>query len=53
MPDFTGRPKRDLIPLLARDDLNFIIKGEGWVSAQSPEPGTPITENMTIELDLE
>lgn len=53
VPDFTGRPKRDLIPLLARDDLNFIIKGEGWVSAQSPEPGTPITENMTIELDLE
>lgn len=53
VPDFTGRPKRDLLPLLARDDLNFVIKGEGWVAAQSPEPGTPITENMTIELDLE
>lgn len=53
VPDFTGRPKRDLIPLLARDDLNFVIKGEGWVADQNPEPGTPITENMTIELDLE
>lgn len=53
VPDFTGRPKRDLIPLLGRKDLNFTIKGEGWVSSQNPEPGTPITENMTIELDLE
>ncbi|MBP3365758.1 MAG: transpeptidase family protein [Treponema sp.] len=53
VPDFKGRPKRDLLPLLGRTDLNFIIKGEGWVSSQIPEPGTPITENMTIELYLE
>ncbi len=53
VPDFTGRPKRDLLPLLERDDIKIIITGSGWVSHQKPEPGTPVTENMTIELYLE
>ncbi len=53
VPNFKGRPKRDLIPLLERDDIDFVIKGEGWVSSQTPEPGTPITENMKIEITLE
>jgi cell division protein FtsI (penicillin-binding protein 3) len=33
--------------------LNFQINGEGWVVSQSPAPGTAVTENMTIELNLE
>jgi cell division protein FtsI (penicillin-binding protein 3) len=53
VPDFTGRPKRDLLPLLERDDIHFTITGEGWVVNQTPAPGTPVTENMTIELTLE
>lgn len=54
VPDFTGRPKRDLIPILsAHPELNFIITGEGWVKSQKPSPGSPLTENMTIELYLE
>lgn len=53
VPDFTGSPKRDLIPLLEYTNIHFIIKGEGWVTSQTPEPGTPLTENMTIELYLE
>lgn len=53
LPDFTGRPKRDILPLLTRDDINIKIKGEGWVVSQNPPAGTPITENMTIELTLE
>ena len=53
VPNFTGRPKRDLVPLLDDDHIRFIINGEGWVVSQSPEPGTPITEDMTIELTLE
>ncbi len=53
VPDFTDRPKRDLLPLLESDEYNLILIGEGWVVRQSPEPGTPITENMTIELYLE
>ena len=53
VPDFTGRPKRDLIPLLNRTDINLQINGEGWVVSQNPPAGTPVTENMTIELNLE
>ena len=53
VPDFTGSPKRDLLPLLEYSNIHFIIKGEGWVTSQNPEPGTPLTENMTIELYLE
>jgi len=53
VPDFTGRPKRDLLPLLERTDIHFTIAGEGWVVSQKPEPGTPVTENMTIELTLQ
>lgn len=53
VPNFIGRPKRDLIPLLSRSDISFNITGDGWVVSQKPEPGTPLTENMTIELTLE
>lgn len=53
MPNFRGFSKREILPLL--DDPRFIVKinGNGWVTSQSPAPGTPITENMTIELNLE
>lgn len=54
IPDFTGRPKIDLIPVLSEHpEVNFIITGEGWVKSQKPAPGSPVTENMTIELYLE
>jgi cell division protein FtsI (penicillin-binding protein 3) len=53
VPDFTGAPKRILTPLLERRDLRVIIHGDGWVARQEPPPGTPVTENMTIELFLE
>ena len=53
VPDFKGRSKRDLLPLLDRTDIKIMIDGEGWVVDQNPEPGTPVTENMTIELFLE
>ncbi len=53
VPNFYGRPKRDLLPLLDRKDIQLIINGEGWVTSQTPAPGTPITENMVIELNLE
>ncbi len=53
VPNFIGRPKRDIIPLLDQPNFNFIIHGEGWVVSQNPLPGTPVTENMTIELVLE
>nr|MCR4632396.1 PASTA domain-containing protein [Treponema sp.] len=45
--------KKDLLPLLERSDIHLNINGSGWVTSQSPEPGTPVTENMVIELNLE
>lgn len=53
IPDFTGMSKRQLLPLLDRKDLNVKINGDGWVTRQNPKAGTPVTENMTIELYLE
>ncbi|MCQ2576303.1 MAG: transpeptidase family protein [Treponema sp.] len=53
VPDFTGYSKKDLLPLTELSNINFSIIGNGWVSSQFPEPGTPVTEGMTIELTLE
>lgn len=53
VPDFTGLPKRVLLPLLERDDLRVVIDGYGWVARQQPPPGTPLEQGMTIELELE
>ena len=53
VPDFTDCPKRKLLPLLNRSDIKFIIKGDGHVVSQNPPPGSPVTENMIIELTLE
>ena len=53
VPDFTGLNKRELSPLLDRNDISVNINGSGWVTSQNPEPGTPVTENMKIELYLE
>jgi len=53
VPDFTGTPKRLLLPLLERKDLQILIQGDGYVVSQSPQAGTPVTENMKIELYLQ
>ena len=53
LPDFTGKSKKELLPLLDHTDITLNINGSGWVTSQSPEPGTPVTENMVIELNLE
>ncbi|MCQ2981986.1 MAG: transpeptidase family protein [Treponemataceae bacterium] len=53
VPDFTGTPKKLLLPLLERDDLQILIQGDGYVVSQSPQAGTPVTENMKIELYLQ
>lgn len=53
LPDLTGLSKRELLPLLNRKDLNVNIRGSGWVTRQFPPAGTPITEGMQIDLDLE
>jgi cell division protein FtsI (penicillin-binding protein 3) len=52
MPDLTGLSKRMLTSLVSRTDLNVIVTGSGYVTAQTPPPGTEITKGMTIELTL-
>jgi cell division protein FtsI (penicillin-binding protein 3) len=52
-PDFTGVSKRQLLPLLLRDDLDIRISGNGWVVRQSPPPGTPLQPDTVIVLELE
>ena len=53
MPDLRGTPKRLLLNLLTRTDITVKLTGDGYVSTQSPAPGTPITKGMIIELTLE
>ena len=53
VPDFTGASKRQILPLLDRNDIQIEVIGDGYVSKQTPAPGTKITENMRIELYLE
>ncbi|MCR4821889.1 MAG: transpeptidase family protein [Treponema sp.] len=53
VPDFRGVSKRQLLPLLKYNNIKIKINGDGWVKSQEPEPGTPLTENMEIELYLE
>lgn len=53
MPDFTGMAKRNLLPLLGHKDLKIKINGDGWVTGQSPEAGTTLTQDSEIELFLE
>ena len=53
VPDFYGLSKRQLLPILQDTRVKVLITGEGWVTRQSPAPGTVITEGMTIELRLE
>jgi cell division protein FtsI (penicillin-binding protein 3) len=53
IPDFTGYSKRQILPLILRDDLTIEISGDGWVKRQDPPPGTPFTEDMVITLELE
>jgi cell division protein FtsI (penicillin-binding protein 3) len=53
IPDLTGFSKRQILPLVFRDDLFIEIIGDGWVKRQDPPPGTPFTSGMTITVELE
>ncbi len=53
VPDFTGCSKKELLPLMEQAKGKLIIHGSGWVTSQTPEAGTPLTENTVIELYLE
>jgi cell division protein FtsI (penicillin-binding protein 3) len=53
LPDLRGYSKRQLIPLLLREDLNIQYSGEGWVRRQDPPGGTVISPGMKVRLELE
>jgi cell division protein FtsI (penicillin-binding protein 3) len=53
VPNFGGYSKRELLPLLFREDISIKITGDGWVSRQSPEPGTPLSADTVIILELD
>jgi cell division protein FtsI (penicillin-binding protein 3) len=53
VPNFGGYSKRELLPLLFRDDIRVEISGDGWVRRQSPPPGTPLDADTVIHLELE
>ena len=52
MVDLTGVPKKLLLPLLLRKDLNVTIHGAGFVVRQTPAPGAKIEPGSTIDLEL-
>ena len=55
LPDFTGKSKKELLNLIENSSTNINLKidGSGWVVNQDPPAGTPVTENMLVELYLE
>ena len=53
VPDFIGKSKKELLPLVGTPGIKLNIIGSGWVTRQDPPAGTPVTENMVIELNLE
>jgi cell division protein FtsI (penicillin-binding protein 3) len=53
VPNFLRYSKRELLPLLFREDLTIKISGDGWVRRQSPPPGTPLDADTVIILELE
>ncbi|MDR3337771.1 MAG: transpeptidase family protein [Treponema sp.] len=53
VPDFSGYSKRQILPLLLRDDLMIEMEGDGWVRGQEPPPGTRLEQGMTIRLMLD
>jgi cell division protein FtsI (penicillin-binding protein 3) len=53
VPDLRGLSKRQVLPLILRDDIVFEIKGEGWVRRQSPPPGSKLVAGTVIQLEFE
>ncbi len=53
MQDFTGLAKRTLMPLYQESEYDVVIRGSGWVTRQQPPPGTPLSPDTRIILELE
>jgi len=53
VPDLTGLPKRSLLPLFDREEIEIELHGTGWVVRQDPPPGTELHEGIRLRLELE
>lgn len=52
MPDLKGYSKSDLEVLFSYLKIPYVIKGNGYLTSQSIEPGKVITPDMEVELTL-
>ena len=52
MPDLKGATKRAVLDFVRDNNLVATVNGNGWVVFQFPPPGTEITENMTVFVEL-
>ncbi len=52
MPDLKGYSKSDLDVLFSYLKIPYVIKGNGYLTSQSVEPGKLITPDMEVELIL-
>jgi cell division protein FtsI (penicillin-binding protein 3) len=53
MPDLRGLSAREALRIVARAGLTARIRGDGVVTGQKPEPGTPMQRGAICELRLE
>ena len=53
LPDLRGLSARDAVRVLTKIGLTARLSGDGVVSSQMPEPGTPIEPGMACVLKLE
>ncbi len=53
MPDVTGLSARTAMRVLSGLGLDVRIKGSGFATAQSPEPGSPIDPGAIASIQLE
>ncbi|MBQ8472756.1 MAG: hypothetical protein IJ501_04570 [Bacilli bacterium] len=53
LPDLTGYSRSDLEVLFKYLNISYLIKGNGYVISQSIPKGTPITDNLNLEIILD
>jgi len=53
VPDFTGMPKRRVMPFFADPRVTLSMSGEGRVISQFPPAGTEVTQGMIVFLEFQ
>jgi beta-lactam-binding protein with PASTA domain len=52
MPDVRGKSAREAVQILARWGIRNVTEGDGFVVAQSPEPGAELTPRTRATIRL-